>query len=423
MNAADPGQLSVEQMGDLVAMAAAIPGVQLIPGADGGADAFSVFGLGGDQNNTQLNGLSFGDANIPRDANVFASLATAPYDVSRGGFSGGQLTMRTRCGSNFVRRSMSSNLVAPQTQWTDPAAAASGQQYTNVSLGGAASGPISPDRMFYNSSFQYDRRLNDLQTLLNTSPLGFTTAGVSADSVARLLTILGDQNVPASIGGFPGQRINDRASFLSSFDLTPLSSSRGNTYGVALSGNVNRSVPVSGGGGFGGGAGSALSTETRQGKNLNYGLNLQLRHSGLLGFAGILTETSLGSSVSRATNDPYIFLPAASVRVNSNLSDGAASVSNLAFGGSPSSNQSNGDATTGLREHAVLVQRRQPPPREAHERAAPRELLAGPHQQRTRHLQLQLARRPRGRPAGVVHAAARAASPLGQPDGGRDVAR
>ncbi|MFO0095110.1 MAG: carboxypeptidase regulatory-like domain-containing protein, partial [Gemmatimonadaceae bacterium] len=50
--------LAAEQMGDLAAMASAIPGVQLLLGADGGADAFSVFGLGGDQNNTQLNGLN-----------------------------------------------------------------------------------------------------------------------------------------------------------------------------------------------------------------------------------------------------------------------------------------------------------------------------------------------------------------------------
>lgn len=347
MDGTDPGQLTVEEMGDLVAMAAAIPGVQLIPGADGAADDFSVFGLDGDQNNTQLNGLSFGGGNIPRDANVFASLSTAPYDVARGGFSGGQLTIRTRSGSNFQRRSFSSNLVSPQTQWTDPAAAATGQQYTNVSLGGAASGPISPDRAFYNTSFQFDRRLNDLQTLLNTSALGFTTAGVASDSVVRLLDILSAQSVPASIGGFPGQSINDRASLLGSFDLSPLSSSRGNTYGLAISGNVNRSIPVASGG-RGGGPGSALATESRQGKRLNFGLDAQLRQSGLLGWGGILTETTLGTSIDRSSNDPYVFLPAAQVRVNSELSDGAASVSNLSFGGSPSSNQASGTYTSGF---------------------------------------------------------------------------
>lgn len=161
------GFLTAEQMGDLAAMASAIPGVQLLVGADGGGDAFSVFGLGGDQNNTQLNGLNFGDSNLPRDANVMTSLSTSAYDVSRGGFSGGQLQVRTRSGSNFQSRSMSGNLITPQMQWADRIGIATGQQYTNASLGGAASGALKPDKMFYNTSFQFDRRLQDLQTLLN----------------------------------------------------------------------------------------------------------------------------------------------------------------------------------------------------------------------------------------------------------------
>lgn len=355
LSSTDPGLLSAEQMGDLVAMASAIPGVQLIPGADGAADAFSVFGLGGDQNNTQLNGLNFGDGSIPRDAAVFASLATSPYDVSRGGFSGGQLTLRTRSGSNFMRRSLSSNLVSPQTQWLDRAAIASGQQYTNVSLGGSASGPLSPDRLFYNSSFQFDRRLNDLQTLLNTNDLGFITAGVASDSVARFLDIIGGQSLPAGVSGFPGQTISNRGSFLGSFDFTPLSSARGNTYAVSISGNINRTLPTGGGGGGGGfggggfgGGGSALSTPTRQGKTLTYSGSVQLRQSGLLGIGGILTETTLGSSINRNENDPYLFLPSGTVRVNSLLSDGGASVRNLTFGGSPAANTASGGSSHGL---------------------------------------------------------------------------
>ncbi len=345
---ANAAQLSAEQMGDLVAMASAIPGVQLIPGADGGADQFSVFGLGGDQNNTQLNGLGFGETNIPRDAAVFQSLSTSPYDVARGGFSGGQISLRTRSGSNFMRRSLSSNLVSPQTQWTDRTGVATGQQYTNLSVGGSASGPISPDVLFYNGSFQFDRRQNDLQTLLNTNTLGLNTAGVSTDSVARFLDILGGQNLPANISGFPGQTIRSSGSMLTSFDFTPQNSARGNTYSVAVSGNFNRSVPAGGGGfGGGGGGGSALSTPTRQGKSLSYSGSMQLRQSGLLGLFGALTETTLGASISRSGQDPYAFLPAAAVRVNSTLEDGTGSVRNLSFGGSPNSNTQNGNSTVG----------------------------------------------------------------------------
>jgi hypothetical protein len=62
-------------------MAASMPGVQLIPGADGAANGFSVLGVGADQNSTTLNGMNFGGASLPRDANVSTSVATTPYDV------------------------------------------------------------------------------------------------------------------------------------------------------------------------------------------------------------------------------------------------------------------------------------------------------------------------------------------------------
>ncbi|MEP6779724.1 MAG: TonB-dependent receptor, partial [Gemmatimonadaceae bacterium] len=142
---ADNALLTAEQMGDLSAMAASIPGVQLLPGADGAADAFSVFGLGGDQNNTQLNGLSFGDSNVPRDAQVSASLVTSPYDVARGGFSGGQLQIRTRAGSNNITRRLSSTLNSPSLQWADQIGQSIANQATQLSLGGSASGPIKQD--------------------------------------------------------------------------------------------------------------------------------------------------------------------------------------------------------------------------------------------------------------------------------------
>ena len=57
-NAAVPADL----LGDLAAMAATLPGVQAATGADG-QDGYSVLGLGADQNNSVLNGMSFGGSN------------------------------------------------------------------------------------------------------------------------------------------------------------------------------------------------------------------------------------------------------------------------------------------------------------------------------------------------------------------------
>ncbi|HEY4129241.1 MAG TPA: TonB-dependent receptor, partial [Gemmatimonadaceae bacterium] len=88
--------VAADQLGDLASLAASMPGVQLIPGADGNAAGFSVLGLSPDQNATTLNGLNFGGSSLPRDANVSTSLVTSPYDVSRGNFSGGLLNVRSR---------------------------------------------------------------------------------------------------------------------------------------------------------------------------------------------------------------------------------------------------------------------------------------------------------------------------------------
>ncbi len=359
--------LNLDQVGDLAAMASAVPGVQLLLGADGASDAFSVFGLGGDQNSTQLNGLDFGDAAVPRDAAVMTSLSTSSYDVSRGGFSGGQLQVRTRSGSNYVRRNLSANFIAPPMQFADRIGIATGQQYTNMSFGGGASGPISPDRAFYSSSFQFDRRMQDFQTLLSTSDIGFQTAGVATDSVGRLLDILGSSTVPTSVSGYAPQSINNRMSALATLDYVPQNSARGNTYALTISGNLNRTSPIGtggsfggfggggfGGGGFGGGGGgfgggfgggSSLMLPTRDGERTSWGGTIQLRQSGLLGWKGIFSETTAGYTTSRNDADPFVVLPSGSVRVSSQLTDSSTSVSTMQFGGAPSMNNGSSSST------------------------------------------------------------------------------
>ncbi|WP_434479524.1 carboxypeptidase regulatory-like domain-containing protein [Gemmatimonas sp.] len=236
--------LPPDQMGDLAAMAATLPGVQLVPGQDGGANGFSVLGLGADQNNTTLNGMMFGGAGLPRDAGVLSSLITSPYDVSRGGFSGGQFQLRTRSGTNFSNRGLSFVGDAPQLQWTDAAARATGQEYTNGSLGGTVSGPLVFDKAFYNVSYQLGRRSSDLQSLLNTSPSGLQASGVSADSVSRLLGILGNSRVPINTGGIPGSRLADQGSLLGAIDFAPPSSSSGSAYNLTVNAGWNKQNPA-----------------------------------------------------------------------------------------------------------------------------------------------------------------------------------
>jgi hypothetical protein len=326
----DNSALPADQQGDIAAMAASLPGVTLVPGQDGDPSGFSVLGLSPDQNNTTLNGMQFGGSNLPRDAAVSTSLVTTPYDVSRGGFSGAQFQIRGRPGSNYINRTMSLNLDAPQLQWTDRAARSLGQRYSNVSVGGLLSGPIKSDQSFYNFSYQLGRRANDLRTLLNTNALGLQTSGIAADSVARLLTILQQLGIPATTGQLPGSRLGQQGSVFGTLDFAPSSSAGGQSLNVVINGSWNQQTPA-----------SSLTTElpAHSGDRTNWNGGLQARHSNYFG-VGILSETSLGTTRSRNYANPYLEMPSGTVRITSTFPNGSTGLKTVAFGGSSSMNTS-----------------------------------------------------------------------------------
>lgn len=310
----------VDILGDLAAMAATLPGITLIPGADGGASGFSVLGLGADQNNITLNGLNFAGTDLPRDATTQTRVTTSSFDPSRGGFSGGQISLRTTSGSNYVGRTLHTTVDAPTLQYTDAVGRALGQQFTNLQLSGNATGPIALDKAFYAFSWQLGRRASNLQDLLNTDALALERVGVSQDSVARLLAMLSGQNIPVSTTAIPHQKLTENGSFLSSFDFAP---SGGHTFGITLTGRWNQqdatnltttAVPVHGG------------------QSHSYGGTVQAKHSTYF-FDNFLDATSFAVQSAVTQGDPYIDLPSATVRVNSNFPDGTAGVSSLLFGG------------------------------------------------------------------------------------------
>jgi len=320
--------LSADQLGDLAALAASMPGVQLIQNADG-TSGFSVLGLGADQNSLTLNGMPFGGGAIPRDANVSTSLATSPYDVSRGNFSGGLLNIKTGRASNFIIRSGSANIDAPKAQWTDAAGRALHQQYANVSAGGLFAGPIQPDKSFFNLAYQLGRRQSDLQSLLNTDPLGLQTAGLSTDSVSRLLSILGRAHIPTSVSGVPSDRYTDQALILGSMDFTPPSSTTGQAFNITYNGSWNRSSAL---------GMSPTDLPSHSGDRTSWNVGVQGRHTNYFDF--LLSETSIGVSQNKNYGSPYVDLPNGTVRVNSALPDGESSVQNISFGGNPALNTS-----------------------------------------------------------------------------------
>ncbi len=335
----DNSAVPANQQGDIASMAASLPGVTLVPGQNGDPSGFSVLGLSPDQNSTTLNGLQYGGSDIPRDANVSTSLVTTPYDVSRGGFSGGQFQISGRPGSNYVTRTMSLNFDAPQMQWTDRAARSLGQQYSNVSIGGLVAGPIKPDQSFYNFAYQLGRRSNDLRSLLNTDAIGLQTSGIAPDSVTRLLAILQQLGIPMVTPQLPGSRLGEQGSLFGTFDLAPQSSSSGQAVNLSLNGSWNKQTPA-----------SSLTNElpAHSGDRTNWNGGLQARHSNYYGI-GILSETSVGLNRSRNYGNPYLQMPSGSVRIISDFPDGTSSLKGISFGGNPTISTSQTNTGTEFR--------------------------------------------------------------------------
>ena len=315
--------MPIDVLGDLSAMAATLPGVTLIPGADGAANQISVLGLGADQNNITLNGLNFSGTDLPRDATTQTRVTTSSFDPSRGGFSGAQIALRTTSGSNYKVQSVHQTVDAPSLQYTDLAGRQLGQQFTNLQFSGSASGPFQLDKSFYSFSWQLGRRSNNLQDLLNTDPLALERVGVSQDSVARLINMLEAEGIPLSTSAIPSQHLNENGSFLSSFDFAP---SGGHNFNITLNGRWSGQDATSV---------STTAVPVHGGQTRSYGGALQARHSTYF-WDNFLDETSGSLQESVTTGDPYVELPSATVRVNSTFPDAPPGVQNLVFGGSTS---------------------------------------------------------------------------------------
>ena len=325
--------LPPDQIGNLAAMAANSPGVQLIPGVDGNPDRFSMLGLDPSQNNSTLNGQQNGSSNVPRDAQVNTQLR-AGYDVANRGFSAGNINTTTIPGSNYISRSGSGVFNAPQAQWNDRVGQSS--QYSFVSLGGRASGPILVDKDFYSVSFQFDRRSQDLTTLLSTTPVVFQSAGISTDSVARLRTILSGIGVPVSTNSIGNNSTRLNASTLGGFDWAPKSPTSGHAFNLSYSGSYNSAGPQ---------ASASMTTPASLGDSKSKSGNLQLRHTNFFG-AGILTETLLSLGGSSNSSNPFVDLPSGSVLVSSTLNDGTTTARSLSFGGSTNANASSRESAS-----------------------------------------------------------------------------
>jgi hypothetical protein len=217
-SAARSDQLPPDEQGNVNGLVAMMPDISLTSSADGRM-GYSALGLAPSQNSVTLNGSSFAGDAVPRDAVGLVRFSKTPFDPSRGGFSGGQITITPLPGSNNSVRTawLTTNSGGLDAGLSGQGAFTSPTSQRHAS--GTASGAIIRDKLFYNASAQAGRTSSSVYSLIGSAPSRVSGVGAASDSARSAAEMLR--------GFFPSMNLRDthrvaeNASFLSRVDLTP----------------------------------------------------------------------------------------------------------------------------------------------------------------------------------------------------------
>jgi hypothetical protein len=313
--------LDAETLAQLVAGVVATEGDTL-----SGRRGFSVGGMSDQLNQVRLDGAIIGEGAggfaAPEEGVRRVQVTTGTFDVARGGFAGGQISMTTARGTNRAAGSLSytlndAALQVRTTPSTNPA--------TRHNAGGSWGGPIVANRLFYNASFQAIRNIEHRYALATHDPLAAQRSGVSSDSIARFVSILRETYGFATAGqtGAYNQLGNDlrlQARIDWNVQQRP---ERAHTLSVRGNLNLNRqdSTRI-----------NVLDVSHHGGDTER---NNRLAGASLTSRFGQKWTNTLNASYAETTNDavPYIEMPEGLVRVTSQFDDGTRGTRSIVFGG------------------------------------------------------------------------------------------
>jgi hypothetical protein len=314
------GQVSPSVQGDLTATAGTMSNVTLGPG---GA---SILGSGSESNLTTLNGMGLAAGSLPRAARTDTRVTGATFDATRGGFAGANIDVRLGPGDRFYqRRNAFITFDPPQLQFTDAVTRSLGTTPGGIRGSVGADGELIRSALTYNVALDVARSTSDPSTLVTADADALLRAGVSPDSVARLLAIATPLGIPLTGQGVPSNRERSAVTWLGRLDDT-----RDTLQTRALTSYVG--FTKDGAIGFG-----PLTAPAAAGERRERTLGAQLTFGAFVG-AGhrVLTETRLAASEVRTEIAPYRVLPSANVQVRSALAGATDAISNLTLGGSNS---------------------------------------------------------------------------------------
>jgi hypothetical protein len=302
--------------GDLNAVAGTMSNVTMTPG---GA---SILGSGSESNLNTLNGMGLNASSIPRAAQTETRVTGATFDPTRGGFAGANIDVRLGPGSrNYQRRNGFITFDPQSLQFSDAIGRALGAPSGGVRGSVGADGELIRRALTYNIALDVGKSTSDPATLLNANADALRVAGVSPDSVARIIAISTPLGLPIAASGVPSTREHSGVTWLGRLDDTrdtmktrALTSYIGFTRDGAL--------------GFG-----PLSAPSSAGERRERTLGAQVTLGSYMGPGKrTLNETRIAGSAVRTEVEPYRDIPGATVLVRSEL-DGNDDVTSLSLGG------------------------------------------------------------------------------------------
>ncbi|MEP6508299.1 MAG: carboxypeptidase-like regulatory domain-containing protein, partial [Gemmatimonadales bacterium] len=311
------GQIPPTVAGDLNAVAGTMSNITMTPA---GA---SVLGSGSESNLNTLNGMGLAAGSIPRAARTETRVTGATFDPTRGGFAGANVDVRLGPGSrNYMRRNGFVTFDARQLQFADAATRALGSAPAGFRGSLGADGELIRKALTYNVALDVAKNQSNPTTLVSAEADALLLAGVSPDSVGRLIALAGPRGIGLSGNGIPNDREHSAITFLGRADITrdtlktrALTSYLGYTKDGAL--------------GF-----SPLSAPSSAGQRTERTVGGQLTLGSYVGPGRrILTETRLAASAVDTKVSPYLQQPGATILVRSATADAANDITSLTLGG------------------------------------------------------------------------------------------
>jgi hypothetical protein len=310
------GAVAPTVAGDLNALAGTMSNVTVTPG---GA---SILGSGSESSLNTLNGMGLNASSIPRAARTETRVTGATFDPTRGGFAGANVDVRLGPGSrNYQRRNGFITLDPQSWQFSNTAAKSLGAPVGGVRASFAADGELIRRALTYNVSLDVARNTSEPSTLLTATADALRLAGVSPDSVARIIAISTPLGIPVATNGVPAERRHNGVTWLGRLDIT-----RDTMKTRALTSYVG--FTKDGALGFG-----PLAAPSSSGERRERTLGAQLTLGEYTGPGKrILNETRIAASTVKTQVDPYQNVPGATVLVRSPGDEGS-DVTALTLGG------------------------------------------------------------------------------------------